>query len=93
MADSSTEPWDIQNPGDFVEDTSLQLQFPHFNNYTNATYWDSCPGQLGEDSFWNIMNGVCPRRECFQDRAYFTDGQVQQMVSLDQNAMMADYLP
>jgi len=74
----------IVNPGDFVEDTPIQLRFvPEDHNISDydefSAEWDSCPDQPGQDSFWNIMNYVCPRRACFGDRGYFTEGQIQRM--------------
>lgn len=52
------DPCGVQNPGDFVDDIPLQLSSPLHYSYTNQTRWDFCPGQLGEDSFWNLMNEV-----------------------------------
>lgn len=75
------DPCNPQNPGDFVDDTSLSARFPFFDNYTNQTSFDSCPDQPGEDSFFNMMNRVCGRRHCFGDRGFFTEGQIQRMVS------------
>jgi hypothetical protein len=71
---------DPNDPGDFVDDTPIQLLFDAYN-YTNETSSDSCPGLPGEDAFWNIMNRVCPKRTCFGDKAYLTQGQIQRMVS------------
>jgi hypothetical protein len=76
------DPCHAQNPGDFVDDTPASALFPFWANYTNQTSWDSCPGVPGEDSFFNIMNIACRRHSCFQGRGFFTEGQIQRMVSL-----------
>lgn len=76
------DPCHAQNTGDIVDDTPASVLFPLWANYTNETSWDSCPGVPGEDSFFNIMNIICRRHSCFQGLGFFTEGQIQRMVSL-----------
>jgi hypothetical protein len=76
---STADPCDPQNPGDLVDDTAGHTRFRNYT--TNQTSWDSCPDQEGEDPFWNIMNSICSGRRCYQDRAEFTNGQIDRMVS------------
>lgn len=80
---TNDDPCDPQNPGDFVDDTPGQARYPFWDSYSGETRYDSCPGQPGEDSFFNIMNIVCRRHSCFEgNRGFFTEGQVQRMVSV-----------
>ena len=76
----SGDPCHPNSKGDCVDDTPIQTKF-NYSLYVNQTSSDSCPPVEGDDSFWNLMNSVCFRHACFGDRAFFTEGQIQRMVS------------